>query len=150
MKTPPLAVALLLALFLPACIYVRVRGDLSEELFDEDESLFYLTDDLGGVLEDPEYDLELDASPWGTEAVWTVRYAGGQTDEAFTQAKEAVLRRIAREGGEVTETRDDGPGRWDCDFRIDGEPGEASVRVLDDARDPSRPHRLEIRWEESD
>jgi hypothetical protein len=150
MKTRPLALAALLGLLLPACIYVRVRGDLSEELFDEDESLFHLTHDLGGVLEDPEYDLELDASPWGTEAVWTVRYASGQTEEAFAQAKAAVLRRIEREGGEVVSARDDGPGRWDCDFQLDGEPGEASVRVLDDARDASRPHRLEIRWEESD
>lgn len=143
------ALAGILALGLTSCIYVRVRGDISEEMFDDDEGFFRLTHDLEEDLVDPAYDLDLDANIWTTEAVWTVKYASGDTDQAFGSAKEAVLRRITDEGGEVTSSSEPAPHHWTCDFRIDGEPGEASVRRLEDERDSMRPHRIEIRWKES-
>ena len=144
------ALAGTLVLGFASCIYVRVKGDLPEEMFDdEDDGLFHLTHELGDDLVDAEYDLDLDANIWTTEAVWTVRYAEGDADQAFRSAKDAVLRRIAQKGGEVTSSGDPEPRHWTCDFRIDGEPGEASVRQLEDERDSSRPHRIEIRWKES-
>ena len=144
------ALAGILALGLTGCIYVRVKGDISEELLHEDDDgLFHLTHDLGDELVDPAYDLDFDANLWTSEAVWTVKYADGDTDQAFGSAKDAVLRRIERQGGEVTSSSEPGPYHWKCDFRIDGEPGEASVRRLEDEQDSTRPHRLEIRWKES-
>jgi hypothetical protein len=61
-----------------------------------------------------------------------------------------VLARIEREGGTVTEQHDDGPHAWSCSFRLDDDPGEASVRLVENAdEDDERPHQLEVVWEES-
>lgn len=139
------------------CIYVRVTGDLDEEFWgdgDGDTSGFQdLSQAVEGCLADPEYDLDLEASPWHTEAEWTVRYASAGSDghAAFRKAKEAVLARIEREGGTLTEQHADGPHAWSCSFELDGEPGEAAVRLVENAdEDDERPHQLEVSWEESD
>src|SRR5687768_9579724 len=111
-----LPVALLAALLLgPGCVYVRVTGDLDEEFWDGDEGDTAGFDELhaalDGCLVDPHYDLDLVASPWKTEAEWTVRYteAGSDGHAGFHAAREAVLARIAREGGRVVRERDAGP-----------------------------------------
>jgi hypothetical protein len=148
--------AALLAYTAPGCIYVRVTGDLDEELWDdgEDTTGFQeLSTALEGCLADPQYDLDLSASPWRSEAEWTVRYASAGSDghAAFRKAREAVLQRIEREGGRVTEEHEDGPHDWTCSFRIDGEPGEASVRLVENAHSgDEHPHQLEVSWEEAD
>ncbi len=140
---------LLLATSLPSCFFIRVRGDLDEfaEHSGENDELLFLPNHL--ALAGAKYDLDLDATTWKTEAVWTVAYAGADTEDVFARAQEAVLHRISREGGSVTST-ESFPGEWKCEFELDGEPGEASVRVLDEQPDSARPHRLEIRWEEED
>lgn len=146
----------LLLLGTPGCIYVRVTGDLDEDFWGEggDESGFQeLSQAVEGCLVDPEYDLDLEASPWHTEAEWTVRYASEGSDghQAFRKAREAVLGRIEREGGSVTAQRDEGLHAWSCSFRLDGEPGEASVRLVENAHEgEARPHQLEVRWEADD
>ena len=150
-----LALASLLSLATSGCVFVRVTGDFDEVFGDgDDESGFCeLSRALEGCLSDPEYDLDLVANPWRTEAEWTVRYASAGSDghAAFHKAREAVLARIEREGGAVTEERDEGPHAWSCVFRVDGDPGEASVRLVENAdQDEERPHRLEVVWEESD
>lgn len=156
MKNPlALALACLLALATSGCVFVHVRGDFDEFLGDgDDESGFLeLSHALEGCLADPHYDLALVASPWRTEAEWTVRFAGAGSDghAAFHKAREAVLARIQREGGAVTEQRDEGAHAWSCVFRMDGDPGEASVRLVENADEgEERPHRLEVVWEESD
>jgi hypothetical protein len=139
------------------CIYVRVTGDLDEEFWDEDEDDTAGFRDLSraveGCLADPAYDLDLEASLWHTEAEWTVRFGdeGSDGHAAFHRTKEAVLARIEREGGTVTGQRDQGPHAWSCSFRVDGEAGEASVRLVENAReDDERPHQLEVSWEEPD
>ena len=77
--------------------------------------------------------------------------AGSDGHAAFHRAREAVLRRIEREGGTLTEQHDDGPHEWSCSFRLDDEPGKASVRLVENADEgEARPHRLEVFWEESD
>lgn len=149
-------IALVVLLLSAGCIYVRVKGDLDNGFWDDadDETGFHeLSHALEGCLADPEYDLDIEANLWGTEADWTVRYASAGSDghAAFCKAKEVVLARIEREGGTLTEQRDDGPHAWSCAFRLDGEPGEASVRLAENAReDDERPHQLEVSWEESD
>jgi hypothetical protein len=150
-----LALASLLSLATCGCAFVRVTGDFDEVFGDgDDESGFReLSRALEGCLADPEYDLDLVANPWRKEAEWTVRYASAGSDghAAFHKAREAVLARIEREGGAVTEERDEGPHAWSCVFRVDGDPGEASVRLAENAdQDEERPHRLEVVWEESD
>ncbi|NOT28863.1 MAG: hypothetical protein HOP15_00280 [Planctomycetes bacterium] len=138
------------------CIYVRVTGDLDEGFWRDDEGgagFHELKAAVGTCLADPEYDLDLAANPWRSEAEWTVRYASEGSDghAAFHKAKEAVLARIEREGGTVTEQQDDGPHSWSCSFRLNGEPCEASVRLVENAgEDDERPHQLEVVWEESD
>jgi hypothetical protein len=145
-----------LALSAPGCIFVHVTGDLDEEFWGDDEDMtgFHeLSAAVDGCLVDPAYDLDLDASLWRKEAAWTVRYASEGSDGpgAFHKAKEAVLKRIEREGGTLTEQHDDGPHVWSCSFRIDDEPGEASVALVEGAReDDARPHQLEVTWEQSD
>lgn len=145
-----------LVLTAPGCIYVRVTGDLDEDFWGDDDDMtgFHeLSAALEGCLADPQYDLDLEANPWRKEANWTVRYARAGSDgpAAFHRAKEAVLARIAREGGSLTEQHEEGPHAWSCSFRIDDEPGEASVALVEDAReDDARPHQLEVTWEESD
>ena len=140
-----------LAVCLSSCIYVRVKGNLSESgLFDgDDDDLARLTCDLEDSLGDSSYDLDVYANLWRTDAVWTVRYAEGNADKAFQSAKEAVLRRIDKEGGHVTTSRENGPQDWTCAFELDDEPGEASVRILADEVGSEQPQRLEIRWKES-
>lgn len=137
------------------CIYVRVKGDLDEAWDDgDDDSGFHeLSQAVDGCLVDPAYDLNLQASPWHTEAEWTVRYASAGSDghAAFRKAREAVLARIEREGGTLTGEHRDGAHDWRCSFELDGEPGKASVRLVENAsNDDERPHRLEVSWEESD
>ncbi len=139
------------------CIYVRVTGDLGEELWDdegEDEAGFHdLRAAVEGCLVDPAFDLDMEANPWRCEAEWTVRYVADGSDghAAFRRTREAVLARIEREGGTVTGQQDDGAHAWSCTFRLDDEPGEASVRLVEDAgEDDERPHQLEVVWEQSD
>lgn len=146
-----LTLAGVLALGLSSCIYVHAKGNLSGEFLDEDDDFFDLTCEFDDALVDPEYDLELHSNLWKTYATWRVRFAGEPADveQAFARAREAVLRRIEREGGEVTKTHEKGSGEWGCEFRLDDEPGEASVRVLEDEEESARPHRIEVRWEES-
>jgi len=148
--------ASLLSVASSGCVFVRVHGDLEDRIFDDgdDESGFQdLSGALEGCLADPDYDLELVATPWHAEADWTVRYAreGSNGPAAFHRVREAVLARIAREGGTVTEEREDGPHAWSCDFRVDGDDGEASVRLVENANeDEDRPHQIELVWEEPD
>ena len=140
-----------LAVCLSGCIYVRVKGNLSESglLDEDDDDLLLLSRDLEDSLVDAEYALDLDANLWKTEAVWTVKYADGSADKAFQAAKEAVLRRINKEGGRVIRSHENGPLDWACEFELDDEPGKASVLVLADEDGSARPHRLEIRWKKS-
>jgi hypothetical protein len=155
MKTYP---AWILGTFLcvtSGCVFVRVTGDLEHVFGDEDDESGFreLSQALDGCLADPDYDLDLVINPWRTEAEWTVRYASAGSDghAAFRRAKDAVLARIAREGGTVTEQHEEGPHAWSCEFRVDGDPGEASVRLEENADvDDERPHRLAVVWEESD
>ena len=148
--------ATLLLLPSPACIFVHVTGEPGDFLDDDDEDeagFRELSRALEGCLADPDYDLDLVVSPWRTEATWTVRYAreGSDGHEAFHRAREAVMARIEREGGRVTEEHEDGPNVWSCSFRKDGDPGEASVRLVENAHeDEERPHQLEVDWEETD
>ena len=146
----------LLLLGTPGCIYVRVKGDLHDDFLDDeddDESGFHELDAaVEGCLADPQYDLDLNASPWHTDAKWTVRYASAGSDAhaAFRKAREAVLARIERKGGTLTEQHDDGPHVWGCSFRMDGEPGKASVQIVEKANESERPDQLVVAWEESD
>lgn len=153
-NSPSLVLTFLLSLATSGCVFVRVTGDLDEVFGDgDDESGFHeLSHSLEGCLSDPDYDLDLVANPWRTEAEWTVRFASAGSDgpAAFHKAREAVLARIARERGTVAEQRDEGVHAWSCVFRKGGDPGEASVRLVENADDDERPHRLEIVWEESD
>lgn len=154
MKTLPflLATSLLLA---PGCIIVHVRGDLDGEILgdgDNASDFRELAQALEGCLVDPEYGLEISASPWHAQAQWRVRYAGTGVEghAAFAKAKEAVLRRIEREGAVVTEQANEGPHAWSCSFELHDEEGEASVRLVENAHEDSdRPHLLEIAWEEA-
>jgi hypothetical protein len=149
---------LLTALFLLAstsCIFVHVSGDLEDDFWGEDEDAGFhdLAGAVEGCLADPAFVLDLEASPWRTDAEWTVRYASEGSDghAAYRNVKEAVLRRIEREGGTNLEQRDTGPHAWTCTFRLDGEPGEASVRLVENAgEDDERPHELVVVWEASD
>jgi hypothetical protein len=155
MKLLPTTLLAALLLTSPACIYVRVTGDLDEGFWggDEGDSAGFneLYSAVDGCLVDPHYDLDLVASPWKTEAEWTVRYteAGSDGHAAFHRAREAVLARIAREGGAVTRETDEGPDHWTCAFVVDDEPGEASVRRVTE-HDDGVHHRLEVAWEERD
>jgi hypothetical protein len=156
MKSPlPWLLATLLC-STPACIIVHVRGDLDEEFLGESDHAQGFRDlkqALEGCLTDPEYDLDLSATPWHTQAEWTVRYAGTGSDghAAFTRAREAVLRRIEHQGGTLTGETHDGPHAWSCSFLLDGDEGEASVRLAENTgEDEDRPHRLEVVWEEDD
>lgn len=148
-----------LLLATPGCIFVRVTGDLDEEFWgdgDEDDDVVgcrELEAALDGCLADPKYELHLGVTPWRTEAEWTVHFASNGSDghAAYHKVREAVLGRIAREGGVVTEQEEAGPSDWSCRFRLDGEPGEASVRLVESTGgDEERPHRLEVVWEETD
>jgi len=157
MKPLPWLLAGFLLLGTPGCIYVHVSGDLDEEFWDDDDDHVGFQDLSAAVqdsLVDPRFDLNLDANPWHTEAAWTVRYGGAGSDgaTAFHKAKEAVLGRIQREGGTLTTQSDDGPHAWSCSFRLeDDESGSARVRLIENAdAGESRPHRLEVVWEQSD
>jgi hypothetical protein len=155
---PPLSclLATLLLLSSPGCIFVHVTGEPGDFLDDDDEDeagFRELSAALEGCLTDPDYDLDLVVSPWRTEATWTVRYCSEGSDghAAFHRAREAVLARIEREGGRVTGQQEDGPMAWSCSFRKDGDPGEASVRLVENEdEDDERPNLLEVDWEETD
>ena len=158
-STLPWLLAAPLFLLAPGCIFVHVRGDLDElwdDLEDEDDDAHdfrELKEALEGCLIDPAYDFDLTASPWHAEVEWTVRYAGtgAEGHAAFARAKEAVLRRIQREGAVVTAEANEGPHAWSCEFERDGDDGEASVRLVENANEEGeRPHQLEVVWEEDD
>ncbi|HEX6884630.1 MAG TPA: hypothetical protein VF530_14745 [Planctomycetota bacterium] len=138
----------------PGCIIVHVRGDLDGEFFGDDgdaREFQELVQSLEGQLEDAEYDLDVSASPFHAEAEWTVRYAGSGGHTAFVQAREAVLRRIQRDGGSVIRETSQGPHAWTCAFEVEGEEGEASVRLREEAKSGKRrPHELRVVWEEPD
>ncbi len=137
-----------LVLSLSGCVYVRFRGDLAHSGLLDDDPLFPASE-LDPFLTEAGYDLDLSANLWRTKARWTVQFAGPEPDRAFQLAREAVLRRVAREEGRVTSSHDEGAAAWRCTFELDGDPGEASVRLLEDCSDRVRPHQLEIFWRES-
>jgi len=137
------------------CIYVHVKGDLEELWDDEDDDGGFaeLSQAVGESLVDPQYDFDLQAGFWGTDAEWTIRYAGEASDgqPAFHRIKEAVLNRIQRKGGHVRDEQLEGPHAWSCEFRVDGDRYDASVRMVEKpGEDSERPHRIEVRWEEPD
>ena len=157
-KLLPWAAVCLLSSLASGCIIVQgddLHGDpLGDE--GEDETGFYeLSAALEGCLVDPVYDLDLVVNPWSKDAEWTVSFVeeGSDPHAAFRRARAVVLARIEREGGTVTEQHGEGPHAWACSFRMDGEPCEAAVRLVendDEDEDGARPHRLEVVWEESD
>lgn len=150
-----LATWALLALLFPAsssCIFVHVSGDLHDKFIDGDEGFPELRPELEACLKEPVYELDIDGSLWRTEASWTVAFAeGSEGGTAFHKAREAVLARIAREGGRVVSEDSTGPHAWSCKFQKNDEPGEASVKLCENTNPGShRPHALEVTWEESD
>lgn len=136
------------------CIFVHVSGDLHDEFMDSDDGFPELVPQLEACLKEPVYELDIDGSLWGTEAAWTIAFAeGSDGGTAFHKAREAVLARIAREGGTVTSESSDGPHAWSCEFTLedDDEQGEASVELVENSNKGShRPHELEVTWEEGD
>lgn len=144
------ALAGLLSASSSSCIFVHVRGDLHHEFMDGDEGFPGLMGELGTCLVDSVYELDLDGSVWGMEASWTIAFAEGSDGaQAFHVAREAVLARIARQGGEVLKQKDTGPHAWECEFEGDDGKGEASVElVLGAEPGAKRPHQLEVSWEE--
>ena len=146
------ALAGLLSATSSGCIFVHVSGDLHDEFMDSDEGFPELMPELEACLKEPVYELDIDGSLWHQEASWTIAFAeGSDGGTAFHKAREAVLARIAREGGHVVSEETEGPHAWSCTFRIDDEPGEASVELCENSNPGShRPHELEVTWEESD
>lgn len=135
-----------------SCIFVHVRGDLHDELLDGDEGFPGLLPRLDACLVDPVHELDISGTAWNLEATWTISFAeGSDGGKAFHEARSAVLERIAREGGRVVEETSTGPHAWECEFEQDGERGEASVTLVEQA-DPGahRPHELEVTWEQAD
>jgi len=151
MKTPSWALAPLLLLVLPSCIYVRVKGDLDEIIEEEDDDLARLSRELGSCLSEASYELDACASLWGAAAEWTVSFAeaGSDPEAAFQHAKEAVLHHVHEERGHVVDETGTEGTAWSCSFHIDGEPGKASIALVDDAEDALRPRQLVIRWRQS-
>lgn len=146
------ALVALSALVAPGCIYVHATGDM-DELWDEDEGFGDLRSDLAGCLVDPCYDLSVNGTLWRQETEWTVSFveAGSDPAAAFRRAQEAIRHRVHHEGGQITEESSKGTDVWECSFRIDGDPGEASVELTDASGDDAcHPRQLEIRWESSD
>ena len=156
-----------LAVCLSGCIYVRVKGNLSESgLVDDDEDFRDLTNKLDTYLQGSEYHLDISASLWSSRATWIVAFEeeGSDPEAAFRCAQEAVRQRVQREGGRITSesspeqavsasegaaTSSPRHTRWSCTFEIDDEPGEASVELGDHRGDERRPQQLEIRWKEA-
>jgi len=147
--SPSWALAPLLLLVLPSCIYVRVKGDLDEVL--EDDDLARLSRELESCLSEASYELDAQASLWGAEAEWTVSFAEAGSDPAaaFQHAKEAVLHHIHEERGHVVDETGTEGTAWSCSFHLDGEPGKASIALVDDDADALRPRQLVIRWRQS-
>lgn len=147
-----LALAALLVPATPGCIFVHVRGDLHDEFIDGDDGFPELRPQLEACLKEPVYELDIDGSLWHQEASWTVAFAeGSDGGTAFHKAREAVLARIAREGGQVVSEEAASPHAWSCKFRKNDEPGKASVELTENSNPGSyRPHELEVTWEESD
>ena len=91
------------------CIFVRVTGDLDDQGWgdgDDDEVGFHgLRTAVDGLLVDPEFDLKVTATPWKSEARWTVAYveSGSDPAAAFLRVQEAVRQRVQEEGGHITE-----------------------------------------------
>jgi hypothetical protein len=146
------ALAGLVSVTSSSCIFVHVRGDLHDEFIDGDEGFPGLRSELEASLVEPVYELDIDGNLWRTEASWSIAFAeGSDGGSAFHKTREAVLARVAREGGRVVAESNDGPHAWSCEFRIDDEPGEASVELIENSNPGShRPHELEVTWEESD
>jgi len=134
------------------CIFVHVQGDLHDDFMDGDEGFPELIPELEACLKEPVYELDIDGNPWHSEASWTIAFAeGSDGGAAFHKAREAVLARITREGGHVVSEESVGPHSWACEFRIDDEPGEATVALVENSNPGSyRPHELEVTWEQSD
>ncbi|MSR61845.1 MAG: hypothetical protein EXS08_05315 [Planctomycetes bacterium] len=153
------------------CIYVRVSGDLDDHNWgdgSDDEVGFHgLRTAVEGLLVDPDFDLKVTATPWKSEARWTVAYVetGSDPEAAFLRVQEAVRQRVQDGGGHLTgETKretaasftDAGTARaaqhleWSCDFHLDGEPGSASIEFEDRAGDEHRSKELVLSWIEDD
>ena len=144
--------AALLSLPLSGCIYVHATGDMDELWDDDDQDFGGLRSQLDSCLVDPSYDLSISGTLWRQQTAWTIAFveAGSDPATAFRHAQEAVRHRVHREGGHITEESSEGPDAWECSFRIDDEPGEASVALGDDHEDACRTRHLAVRWEESD
>ena len=151
-KKLSLAIAVALLLGSPSCIYVNVTGDFEELIreLDEDDEFPDLVDELEECLHDPEFDLDVHANLWKTEAEWTVRYSEEGSDDhtAFRRAKQSILARVERKGGALTREVESGPHAWECAFDLNDSDGEASVRLVEGARGADR-GSLEIVWKES-
>ena len=146
------ALAGLLSVSSSSCVFVHVRGNLHEEFMDGDEGFPGLMGELDTCLVEPRYELDIDGTVWNLEATWTIAFADGSDGpRAFHAAQQAVLARIAREGGQVVSQKDTGPHSWECEFELEDEEGEASVELSMGAEPGShRPHQLEVTWEQDD
>jgi len=152
------------------CIYVRVTGDLDHQDWgdgDDEVGFHGLRTAVDGLLLEPDFDLKVTATPWKTEARWTVAYveAGSDPEAAFLRVQEAVRQRVREKGGHVagetdrqvaassSEAGTSGGSRsleWSCTFHLDGEPGSASIEFEDRASDEHRSKELVLSWTEDD
>lgn len=141
-----------LAFVSPGCIYVHATGDMDGLWEGDEEGFGDLRSDLESCLVDPCYDFSLNGTLWRRTSEWTVSFveAGSDPTAAFQHAQDAVRRRVQREGGKITEESSARAEAWECAFRIDGDPGEASVELADADHDACHTRQLEIRWEASD
>jgi hypothetical protein len=151
MRTLAACLALPLVFLTPGCVLVLVEGDLEDQILGEEGGFAdfpELRRALDGCVVDPDYDLRVSATPWHQEVEWTVSFCDtSDGPAAFGKAREAVLARLEREGGTLTGEAEESPHVWSCTFRLDDEPGEASVRLVEERQCP---HRLLVVWEEDD
>ena len=153
MKKPAAArltpLAVLSLTLLSSCIYVRVRGDLSEAAWMDE--VIHDNHAAPASFRRGEPDFELDGFLWSHEGRLKMDfYCDPDELDAYAESvRDRVRRKVEGEGYVVVSERQIADGEWELEYtRKDHDHGRTTIEIVERDAKSGYPYRLELRWAE--
>lgn len=142
------ASVLLAAVLASSCIYVRVRGDLSEAAWLDD--VVHDNHAVPASFHHGEANFELEGFLWNHEGRLEMDFSCAPEDlDAYAASvRNKVEEKIEDEGYEVVSLRQTSNRSWEYEYAEDHTRGRVTIEIVDRKGKERYPHRLELRWAE--
>jgi len=147
-RLTPIAVLSLSLALLSSCIFVHVKGDLSEA--DWMDEVIHDNHAAPASFHHGEPDYELNGFLWSLEGRLKMDFfcESDELDEYAESVRARVRRKIGEEGYAVVSERQIADREWEYEYTRDRDRGRVTMEIVERDGKSGYPYRLELRWTE--